>query len=139
MKLKRIGDHPLVMPSRGTDQAAGYDLSSAIDVSIHPGHRQVIPAGFAWQFPAGLCGQIWPRSGLAARQGIDVLAGMIDPDYRGEIGVVLINHGDDVFRVKKGDRIAQMVMVPFYAFGLSLTDELIETDRGADGFGSTGA
>ena len=139
MNLKRLANWPMVLPSRGTEQAAGYDLSSAIVTIIYPGQRQVIPTGFAWQFPAGLCGQIWPRSGLAARQGIDVLAGMIDPDYRGEIGVVLINHGDDVFHIKKGDRIAQMVLVPFYAFGLSLVDDLVETDRGADGFGSTGA
>ncbi len=138
MKLKRIGDHELVMPTRGTEQAAGYDLSSAIDVNVFPGERQVIPTGLAWQFPSGYCGQIWPRSGLAVRQGIDVLAGLIDNDYRGEVGVVLINHGNDVFRVKKGDRIAQMVLVAPGIFTPELSEVLDETERGAGGYGSTG-
>ena len=137
MNLKRIGIHPLVMPTRATEGSAGYDLSSAIDCDIYPGQRMVVQTGFAWQFPVGLCGQIWPRSGLAAKHGIDVLAGLIDSDYRGEISVVLINHGQDAFHIKRGDRIAQMVLVPFYALGLS-EGEIPETQRGDGGFGSTG-
>lgn len=137
MNLKRTSDHGLPIPSRATDGSAGYDLCSADDLMIYPGEHCVIPTGFAWGFKPGICGQIWPRSGMAAGYGIDVLAGLIDPDYRGQIGVVLINHGTDVFKVKKGDRIAQMVLVPFYAFGLS-EGELAETERGDGGFGSTG-
>ena len=138
MHIKRLTPD-LPLPSRATDGSAGYDLCSAVDVQLFPCSRLAIPTGFAWGFHSSICGQIWPRSGIAARCGIDVLAGLIDPDYRGEISVVLINHGTDVFSIKKGDRIAQMVLVPFYAFGLSLVDDLVETDRGADGFGSTGA
>jgi len=136
MNLKRLtNDIPL--PSRATDGSAGYDLCSAVDTQILPGHRVTIPTGFAWGFSHEVCGQIWPRSGIAARCGIDVLAGLIDPDYRGEIGVVLINHGNDVFRVKKGDRIAQMVLVPWHRLALQ-EGELEETERGDGGFGSTG-
>ena len=136
MNLKRLTDG-LPMPSRATENSAGYDLCSAIDTQIPPSHRAVIPTGFAWEFWPSHCGQIWPRSGIAARCGIDVMAGLIDPDYRGEICVVLINHGTDVFRIKKGDRIAQLVLTPFHATEL-FEGELTETIRGAGGFGSTG-
>lgn len=138
MKLKRIGNHPLVMPTRATEGSAGYDLSSAIDCDIYPGQRMVVKTGFAWQFPSGYSGQIWPRSGLAAKHGIDVLAGLIDNDYRGEVGVVLINHGDRVFHVSIGDRIAQMVLIAPGAFVAELVEVLDETQRGDGGFGSTG-
>lgn len=136
MHLKRLTTD-LPLPSRATDGSAGYDLCSAVDAQLFPGSRLAIPTGFAWGFHSSICGQIWPRSGIAARCGIDVLAGLIDPDYRGEISVVLINHGTDVFRIKKGDRIAQMVLVSFYALGLS-EGEIPETERGTGGFGSTG-
>lgn len=137
MNLKRLTDG-LPLPSRATNNAAGYDLCSAIDTQILPGHRVIIPTGFAWGFWPSHCGQIWPRSGIAARCGIDVMAGLIDPDYRGEICVVLVNHGNDVFMIKKGDRIAQLVLCPFHATEL-FEGDLTDTDRGAGGFGSTGA
>lgn len=138
MKLKRIGSHPLVMPTRATEGSAGYDLSSAIDCDIYPGQRMVVKTGFAWQFPGGYSGQIWPRSGLSVKHGIDVLAGLIDNDYRGEVGVVLINHGDRVFHISIGDRIAQMVLIAPGAFVSELVEVLEGTERGTGGFGSTG-
>jgi dUTP pyrophosphatase len=138
MKLKRIGEHPLVMPTRATDGSAGYDLSSAIDCEISPGNRMVIPTGFAWQIPECYAGQIWPRSGLAVKHGIDVLAGLIDNDYRGEVGVVLVNHGLEVFVIKQGDRVAQMVLVGPGGFVPCLAVTLDETERGNGGYGSTG-
>ena len=138
MKLKRIGDHTIVMPTRATDGSAGYDLSSAIDCDIYPGQRLVVKTGFAWQFPVGLCGQIWPRSGLAAKHGIDVLAGLIDNDYRGEVGVVLINHGERAFHISAGDRIAQMVLIAPGSFVPELSLTLDDPGRGDGGYGSTG-
>lgn len=136
MHLKRLTPD-LPLPSRATDGSSGYDLCSSVDVQLFPGSRQAIPTGFAWGFHSSICGQIWPRSGIAASRGIDVLAGLIDPDYRGEISVVLINHGTDRFHIKKGDRIAQMVLVPWHRYDLE-EGEIPETERGTGGFGSTG-
>lgn len=136
MHLKRLTPD-LPLPSRATDGSAGYDLCSSFDATLFPGSRLAIPTGFAWGFHSSICGQIWPRSGIADRCGIDVLAGLIDPDYRGEVSVVLINHGTDVFSIKKGDRIAQMVLVPWHRYDLD-EGEIPETERGTGGFGSTG-
>ena len=125
-----------------TSLAAGMDLAAAIDdpVTLSPGARGRIGTGIAISLPAGYEAQIRPRSGLADRQGITLLnsPGTIDGDYRGEICLILVNHGADAVRVCSGDRIAQMIVGPVSHVELVEVDELDETDRGSGGFGHTG-
>jgi dUTP pyrophosphatase len=132
----------LVLPSYATALSAGMDLVAAIDnsVSLEPGARIIIPTGIAIALPQGFEAQIRPRSGLAAKNGITVLnsPGTIDADYRGEIGVILINHSDEVFLIERGMRIAQMVVAAFETIIWTETDALPSTTRGEGGFGSTG-
>lgn len=132
----------LPLPSYATAGAAGMDLSAANDrdITINPGARALIPTGIAIALPVGFEAQVRPRSGLALKKGITVLnsPGTIDADYRGEIGVVLINHGHEEFVVKRGDRIAQLVISRYDRVAWRQTETLNETDRGAGGFGSTG-
>ena len=137
-KLKRIGDHALPLPKQGSDHAAGFDVSSAVDAVISPGGRLCLPTGFAWLIPDELCGKVWPRSGLALKHGIDTMAGLIDPDYKGELMVVLINHGAQPFEIKAGDRIAQLVIELRVQGFVSEVDEIDTSARGDAGFGSTG-
>ena len=139
IKLQRIGAHDLPLPKQATDGAAGFDLQSADYVILYPGQRLAIPTGFAWAIQLGQVGMIRPRSGLAVRNGIDVLAGVIDADYRGEVAVVLINHGTRPLDIEAGDRIAQMVVQPCMVGVTVECDELPGTERGSGGFGSTGA
>lgn len=139
IQLQRIGAHDLPLPKQATEGAAGFDLMATEDLRINPGERVSIKTGFAWAVPIGLVGMIRPRSGLAVRDGIDVLAGVIDADYRGEVAVILINHGCFIFEVIKGDRIAQMVVQPCMVGVTVECDELPSTARGNGGFGSTGA
>lgn len=137
MKIKRLIDR-LPAPQRETDGSAGYDLRSAIGaITILPGERRVVETGFAWEIPAGMVGMIRPRSGLAVREGLHVLAGVIDSDYRGEVKVLLVNLGDEAITITTGDRIAQMVVTLFHGNELIEVDELDDIDRGG-GFGSTG-
>lgn len=131
----------LGLPSYASEAAAGYDLRSADDnVFIEPFHRKLIRTGIALELPDGLEAQIRPRSGLALKHGVTVLnaPGTIDADYRGEIGVILINHGDSGFFIRRGDRIAQMVIKPTIRTYLAEAETLSETARGDGGFGSTG-
>lgn len=117
------------------------DLSSATNAEvILPGSWAVIAVGFSVEIPPGFEGQIRPRSGLAAKHGITVLnsPGTIDADFRGEVKVVLMNHGAQEFIVNRGDRIAQLVIAPVYRLQIEETEELSETERGAGAFGSTG-
>ena len=140
MKLlfKRLLDHNLPVPTRGSEYAAGLDLRAAHDSSIPPGERKLIKTGFAVMLPPGHYGRIAPRSGLAYKNGIDVLAGVIDVDYRGDIGVILLNTSDRIFTVEAGDKIAQLI-VEACAYPVSVVvSELPETGRGQSGFGSTG-
>ena len=139
IQLQRIGAHDLPLPKQATDGAAGFDLQSADYVILYPGQRLSIPTGFAWAIPLGQVGMIRPRSGLAVRNGIDVLAGVIDADYRGEVAVILVNHGDTPLKISKGARIAQMVVQPCMVGVTVECDELPTTERGNGGFGSTGA
>ena len=139
IQLQRIGAHDLPLPKQATDGAAGFDLQSAEYVILYPAQRLAIPTGFAWAIPLGQVGMIRPRSGLAVRNGIDVLAGVIDADYRGEVAVVLINHGTRPLDIEAGDRIAQMVVQPCMVGVTVECDELPSTERGNGGFGSTGA
>jgi dUTP pyrophosphatase len=125
------------IPVRATDGAAGFDLHSTKRIEVPPGQRMLLPTGIACAIPDGWCGQVWPRSGLAVKHGINVLAGMIDSDYRGELHVSLINHGADTWEVKEGDRIAQLVFVQVLTTAVEV-DDLDDTARGVGGFGSTG-
>jgi dUTP pyrophosphatase len=130
----------LPLPAKASDGAAGYDLRAAAAVTLAPGARALVATGFAMALPNGWEGQVRPRSGLALKHGVTVLnaPGTVDCDYRGEIGVVLINHGDAVFAVERGDRIAQLVLAPVAATVLEEADTLPPAARGVGGFGSTG-
>lgn len=130
----------LPIPAQQTAGAAGLDLASAIDAEIAPGEYQMIPTGLALALPIGYEAQIRPRSGLAAKHGITVLnsPGTVDADYRGEIKVVLINHGKAPFTIARGDRIAQMVVAPVMVVSLTQVEMLDATERGDNGYGSTG-
>jgi dUTP pyrophosphatase len=132
----------LPLPRYQSDLAAGMDVYAAVpaDVTLAPGARAVIPTGFAIALPPGYEAQVRSRSGLAAKNGVAVLnaPGTIDADYRGEVGVILINHGHEPFVVARGARIAQLVIAPVTTATFIETPELPETVRGAGGFGSTG-
>ena len=139
-RLEHAADLPL--PAYETAHAAGMDLMACIpaDMELAPGKRAVVPTGFAIALPEGFEAQVRPRSGLAAKHAVTVLnaPGTIDADYRGEIGVILINHGEAPFVVSRGMRIAQLVVAPVARVAWAEVDVLAETDRGAGGFGSTG-
>ncbi len=140
IKLDHAKDLPL--PHYATDQSAGMDLAAAIDVDliIKAGDVQIVPTGIALGLPRGTEAQIRPRSGLAAKNSITVLnsPGTIDADYRGELKVILINHGKSDFTITRGMRIAQMVIAKYEHVILEEADSLEETNRGTSGFGSTG-
>ena len=102
-----------ILPTRTTDGSAGYDLTAIRDDIIYGGERKLIPIGISIRLPDGLYGRIAPRMGLAIKNGIQVGAGIIDPDYTGEISVLLFNHGKDAFSIRKGDRIAQLILEHF--------------------------
>lgn len=143
VKIKRIrpsGQHPL--PRYMTTHAAGMDLLAELadDLVIAPGERVLVPTGIAIALPDGYEAQIRPRSGLALKHGISLVntPGTIDPDYRGEIGVIVINHGSEPFVVRNGERIAQMVIAPFVRAEWEEAEELDDTHRGDGGFGHTG-
>ena len=130
----------LSMPSYETTGAAGMDLRAAEDAVLKPGARYLMPTGFALAIPLQLEAQVRPRSGLAVKHGVTVLnsPGTIDSDYRGEIKVLLINHGAEAFVIKRGDRIAQMVIAAVTRVALHEVQLLDETNRGSAGFGSSG-
>ena len=132
----------LPLPAPATAASAGADLLAAVTepVTLEPGQRALVPTGIAIALPQGYEAQVRPRSGLAAEHGVTLLnsPGTIDADYRGEIGVLLINHGDQPFRVTRGMRIAQLVIAPVGRARWREADGLDETGRGAGGFGSTG-
>ncbi|KAJ6664117.1 hypothetical protein lerEdw1_008332 [Lerista edwardsae] len=125
-------------PSRGSSRAAGYDLYSAYDCEIPASGKAVVKTDIQIALPSGCYGRIAPRSGLAAKHFIDVGAGVIDEDYRGNVGVVLFNFGKESFKVNKGDRIAQLICERIYYPDLEEMQVLDDTDRGSGGFGSTG-
>lgn len=131
------------LPRYATEGAAGLDLAAALDASVEisPGGRAIVGTGIAIHLPRETEGQVRPRSGLAARHGVTVLnaPGTIDEDYRGEVKVILINHGQSPFRIESGDRIAQLVVKPVLRVTVEETrEEAPQTERGAGGFGSTG-
>jgi len=136
------GNEDLALPAYGSLQAAGADLSAAIvdDIVLAPGKRALVPTALRIALPASHEAQIRPRSGLALKHGVTVLnsPGTIDADYRGEIGVVLVNLGEDTFTVTRGMRIAQMIVAPVARVAINEVAVLPSTERGAGGFGSTG-
>lgn len=133
-------DRELPTPGHAHDGDGGVDLYSAQDLILGPGESASVPTGVAVQIPPGHAGLVTPRSGLAARHGIGILnaPGLVDAGYRGEIRVVVINHGTEKFEIQRGDRVAQLVVVPVVAQEWVEVEELEASDRGADGFGSTG-
>lgn len=130
----------LDLPAYATDGAAGMDVLSAEDVTIPPAGRHAVATGLAVAIPPGFEIQVRPRSGLALKHGITVpnTPGTIDSDYRGEVKVILINHGAEPFAIRRGDRVAQLVLAPVTRAAWLTVEELDETVRGEGGFGSTG-
>jgi dUTP pyrophosphatase len=133
----------LPLPAPASAGSAGLDLRAAVSetIALSPGRRLLVPTGFAVELPAGHEGQVRPRSGLAARHGVTVVnaPGTIDSDYRGEILVALVHLGDEPVMLRRGDRIAQLVVAPVAVVEVEEVAALDETDRGAGGFGSTGS
>ena len=149
VKLKRVdgSDMSVALPEYESKDAAGADLRANLPmgerdagVVLLPGHRALIPTGLAMEIEPGYEVQVRPRSGLALKHGVTVLnaPGTIDADYRGQVSVILINHGDTNYAIAHGERIAQMIVAPAMQANLQETDALGETARGAGGFGSTG-
>ena len=134
----------LALPAYQSEHAAGLDLLAAVPddapLILAPGQRALVPTGLTIALPSGYEAQVRPRSGLAAKHGVTVLnsPGTVDADYRGEVNVLLINHGDTPFPIRRGERIAQMVIAPAVQAQLVPVTQLSTTDRGSGGFGSTG-
>ena len=141
VRVKRL-EHGegLELPLYATQGAAGADVLAAEDVTLAPGGRHAVATGFALAIPEGYEIQVRPRSGLALKHGISLpnTPGTIDSDYRGELRIIMINHGAEPFAIHRGDRIAQLVLAPVTRAEWALVEELDETARGAGGFGSTG-
>lgn len=138
--LEHAGD--IAPPSYESEEAAGMDVRAAVSepLTLKPGERRLIPTGYCMALPSGYEAQIRPRSGLAYRKGITMLntPGTIDSDYRGELKVLAINHGNEPFTVRRGDRVAQMVIAPVYRADIETVEKLPSSERGSGGFGSTG-
>lgn len=138
MKVTKLHNDARI-PEQATPGSAGYDLCAVTGATIYPGQRLLIKTGLSLAIPDGMVGIIKPRSGLAVKHGIDVLAGVADADYRGELGVLLINHGEAPWQFKAGERVAQLVVLPCYHGACVEVGSLEETMRGDGGYGSTGA
>jgi dUTP pyrophosphatase len=142
VRFRRVGQRgpPLDLPRYETPGAAGMDLRADEPFALAPGERRLVPTGLAAELPPGYEGQVRPRSGLAARHGLGMVnaPGTIDADYRGEIGVLLVNHGKDPVSFARGERIAQLVVAPVVQAVIEVAEELSDTGRGSGGFGSTG-
>jgi dUTP pyrophosphatase len=126
------------LPEYGSAAAAGADLRASEALVIGPGARAAVPTGLRLAIPRGHVGLVWPRSGIAVRHGIDTLAGVVDSDYRGEVKVVLVNHGDEPFEVAAGDRVAQLLVQRVERAAFRAVSTVEGTARGEGGFGSTG-
>ncbi|HPW52776.1 MAG TPA: dUTP diphosphatase [Erysipelotrichaceae bacterium] len=139
IRIKKINEEAII-PTKGSDYAAGYDLYSTIDDVIYPHHTFKVPTGLAVEIPEGYFGGVFARSGLATSKGLRPAncVGVIDSDYRGEVIVSLHNDSDKYQTISKGDRIAQLVIMPYLAVEFEETEEIKETERGQGGFGSTG-
>ena len=145
LRLRRLHpdrDQDIPFPEYKSSGAAGLDLSAAIEgeIILAPGEIRLIPTGLALAIPPGFEGQVRPRSGLALKHGIGLInsPGTIDSDYRGEIGLAVINLGQEPFTLRRGDRLAQLVINKVYQASIQLVDDLDHTDRGGGGFGHSG-
>ena len=141
VQFQRLPSNPdLPLPARATPQAAGYDIRSAIEVVLNPGEIRLISTGLIMELPEGMECQVRPRSGLALKYGITLpnSPGTIDPDYRGEVKIIVQNLGSEQVTIIRGERVAQLVFSLFQSPEVSEVKELSSTDRGEDGFGSTG-
>jgi dUTP pyrophosphatase len=142
LRVRRVGDRgpPLELPRHMTDGAAGLDLRADEAVELAPGERRLVPTGLAVEIPPGHEGQVRPRSGLALRHGVGMVnaPGTVDSDYRGEVGVILVNWGREPVRLERGERIAQLVVARVERAEVVLADALAGSGRGDGGFGSTG-
>ena len=137
LKVKKLSEDAKV-PTKGSELAAGYDISSSEEFTLAPKSRHAFTTGLAFAIPVGHYGRVAPRSGLAVKNGIDVGAGVIDADYRGEVKVLLFNLGEEEYTVKKGDRIAQLIIERISTPEVVQVEDLDSTERGEGGFGSTG-
>ena len=137
LSFKRL-DPRAVLPSRGSASAAGLDIHAIEDVTIPPGQRCLARTGLAVAIPEGYYGRIAPRSGLATKNGLDTLAGVVDADYRGEIGCLLYNAGSETIHLPAQSKICQLIIEKIITPAPTWADEITETDRGSGGFGSTG-
>ena len=142
MKVEVVNLSSHELPQYSTQQSAGLDLRAELDhpITLKPGQRNLIPTGLKIALPHGYEAQVRPRSGLAYKYGITVLnsPGTIDADYRGDVGVILINHGSESFTIENGERIAQLIIAKFVQIEWDEVNDLSITSRGEDGFGSTG-
>jgi dUTP pyrophosphatase len=142
VRMMRVGAVETPAPAYQSAGAVGLDLAAAVPepLVVAPGERRLVPTGWAVAIPEGFEGQVRPRSGLALKHGVTVLnsPGTIDPDYRGELMVLLVNHGAAPFRIERGDRVAQLVICPVARASLAIVTELDATTRGTGGYGSTG-
>ena len=139
LRVKRLSSSA-TLPARAHPADAGLDLHSAVDLDIPPGETRLVGTGLALELPPGTEAQVRPRSGLALTYSVTVLntPGTIDEGYRGEVGIILINHGQRVFEVRRGMKVAQLVVQPTLAVEIVAVDALSDTSRGERGFGSTG-
>jgi dUTP pyrophosphatase len=137
LSFKKL-DERAVLPSRGSSYSAGLDLYSIEDLTIEPRQRYLARTGLAVAIPEGYYGRIAPRSGLALRAGLDVLSGVIDADYRGEIGCLLYNTADETITLPAQSKVCQFIIEKIITPEAVWADEISETDRGSGGFGSTG-
>jgi dUTP pyrophosphatase len=137
LRFKQL-DPRATLPNRGSSQSAGLDLYSIEEVTIEPKQRSLIPTGLAVAIPEGHYGRVAPRSGLATKAGLDVLAGVIDADYRGEVRCLLLNTGDETIVLPAKSKICQLIVEKIITPTAVWADEISETDRGSGGFGSTG-
>jgi dUTP pyrophosphatase len=142
IRIKRVGAVEVPLPKYQTSGAAGMDLCAALSepLELRPGQRQLIPTGLCLEIEPGFEGQVRPRSGLALREGLTVLntPGTVDADYRGEVGILLINHGPSAVEIKPLERIAQLVIAPVVSVQVELCTVLSDSTRDTGGYGSTG-
>ena len=137
LKIKKINSDA-VIPKYAHEGDAGFDLSSVEEYFLSPSKKILVKTGLQMEIPSGFFGSIRDRSGLAYKNGIHVLAGVVDSGYRGEVGVILVNHGEEDFKISVGDRIAQMIIHPHETPEIEEAEDTSETSRGESGFGSTG-
>ena len=137
IQIKKLSKNG-VIPTQGSSYAAGYDLYAAEEMIIEPGQRGLIKTNISVSIPESYYGRVAPRSGLSYKKGLDVLAGVIDADYRGDIGVILLNTGSETFKANLGDRIAQLIIEKCHRVSWKEVDALSDSVRSSRGFGSTG-